>query len=77
MAKPKLYREGWSITLPPDLIKRWRAFCLSSGRAQNMEAERAMEAHLRRETKEPRQKKAVEPSETLTKALNILMGGKE
>ena len=50
---------------------------MSSGRAQNMEAERAMEAHLRRETKEPRQKKAVEPSETLTKALNILMGGKE
>ena len=76
MAKPKLYREGWSITLPPDLIKRWRAFCLSSGRAQNMEAERAMEAHLRKEGKPPRTKKPVETSETLTKSLSILMGDK-
>ena len=50
---------------------------MANGRAQNIEAERALEAHLRKEAKPPRTKKPVEPSETLTKSLKILMGDKQ
>jgi hypothetical protein len=46
MARPKLDRVPFNVTLPREVLERWKVFCVENGKAQNVATEEAIIARM-------------------------------